>query len=86
MPRRSKVSKRVKALISVMHCAWHVTCRKPDEIPGGSSQPPDSIYEMSIISTRCLQKKYVGRSYIKSGKQVRSSMPACGDEPGLKES
>lgn len=54
--------------------------------PGGSSQPPDSIYDMSIIPTRCLQKNYVGRSHLKTGNKVRLDMLACGDEPGFKES
>ena len=40
---------------------------------GGSSQSPDSIYEMSIISSRCSQKIYVGRSHIRSGNKVRFS-------------
>ena len=53
---------------------------------GGSSQPPDSIYEMRIIFTRCLQKNYAGRSHITPGNKVRFLMPACGDEPGFKES
>ena len=51
-----------------------------------SSRPPDSIYKLSIISTRCLQNNYVDRSHMKLGNKVRFSMPACGNKSGFEES
>ena len=67
-----------------------VYCIVPDTLHVGnltrSSQPTNSIYEMSITFTRCLQKNHVGRSPNKPGNKVRIIMPACGDGPGSEES